>query len=80
MCAATTSREKFVSTEGKGFASIELRKVLEKKALGLSRAFVQQFQHGAVEPALAIQCLIDSLADDEFFALGRQLDVEDVLK
>ena len=79
MCAATTSREKFVSTEGKCFASIELRKVLEKKALGLSRAFVQQFQHGAVEPAL-IQCLIDSLADDEFFALGRQLDVEDVLK
>lgn len=54
--------------------------MLEKKALGLSRAFVQQFQHGAVEPALAIQCLIDSLADDEFFALGRQLDVEDVLK
>ena len=53
---------------------------MEKEALGLSRAFVQQFQHGAVKPALAIQCLIDALADDEFFALGGQLDVEDVLE
>ena len=54
--------------------------MVEKESLGLFCAFVQQFQHGAIEPTLSIQCLIDAFADDEFFAFGRHLDVEDGLE